>query len=594
MPDSVDDTIFTVSALDNFSETFDDLEESLMEAKASAEMVDPVELGAAIAEGMADIETFKRMIDSIDDDVTVDIDTDTDVPWEVASRQDRVDMMRMQTGQPLWETNPFDPQEGGALFSRSETATSDRGNLNAPDFRELIFGQREPISGGDMIPGEEIGGVAFPSRNERRFDPLREAINDFKDLRLSMGMFMNVMASLFPLLGIFVGALPAAIAGVGALAAAAFAAGAALYGLAGLGVIGLALEGGEFNFNQLQSRIQGMIDTFISAFGPLANAIEPMMLDLMSNIELAMFSVAQQMRPLLSLTDEARSIFNGLLSFIGPFVSSGIQFAEAFMPVLQLMGSVGGRLNVFNILADIIVETAPILWLLTDAIWNALPAIYQLSRGFLAFATVLTGAFSILLRVANTFPFLTRGVGVFVSVLLTALSATAIFSLLTGNLMRQMLGLAASFFQSVIPGVWSYASSMWGATGATIALTIATITLISVLTVGLGVAVGGLSTQFDVLGGNIRDATGSLKEFSRVGSRMSLPSTSMDDPSNYDRPSVSSSGTGGGMGSGSGGNTTVVAPDKETGNAVGHTLAWQDKQSETTSESDVNNRLHSN
>lgn len=588
MADEVDSLILEASVLDDFSENLDDLEEQLLKIQGQHEQMNPLDVDAAVAEAIGDLQALKAVQSSIDENMTVDVDTE----WEQkqifgnleTDKETMWQLFGIQTGEGLWQDNPFEGPEW-------EAGTRDRhGNFNAAP------GLWAEGAGGDVakdLVQAQRDAWDMDGPGDSRFKPLTDAIEQFKDLRLSMGLFMNILASLIPLVGVFVGALPAAIGGIAALGAAALAAAAGLYGLVGLGLLGMATTGGEFNFAKLQARIQEVLDSFLSAFAPIGDSLEPLMEDIFTNLEMLFFDVAMRMRQLMSLTDEARRGMNMLMGAIGPTLEQTVMLAEAALPLLLTVAQKLGEIDIFNIIADLIAETAPLIFYMASAIGRSLPAIYNLSRGFLTVSAALVGVFSGMVQLLNVVPFLAEGFGILIGLTLTAITASALYSLAMSSVATRVLAVAAGLFQSLIPGLYSTIAAEYGATVATLSLASAAALLLGILTFGLAPMLAGISSHFSILGDDISTATDELRSFSRMSRRTSMSGLGgsvdgMGGGPSYSKPtSAYTQGS-----SGTNVQNTVVAPDKETGNAVANTLGFMQRSSSKTDGDQVSDRQH--
>jgi len=632
----VSDTIFTVSAIDDFSETLDELEEDLWQVEAAAEKADPVDIDTAIAEAMSDLATYRGALASIPDEKTVDINTD-------AEGFEHLDMAMMREGMPLFGRNARDldeelssltlfPDDADSYYLDKANPNKDAhgftGNMND----ELIQSGFSPFTGGSKPTNNEWRELFFPDSPFDFTDDdtdvsahilpdadagpggmlnfpdtrigggdgrglgqmTKDIASDFGDLRLSMGLFMNLLASLLPLMGVFIGAIPAAVAGIVALGAAAIASAGALAGVAGLGLLGLATTGGEFDFAQLKERLQGLIDDFLAAFSPLGDAFAPLMSSIMDNMSMMFLDVAMHMQSLTTLTDEARTIANGLMGALGDVIEQTILFGRAAMPVLTGLMNFFANVGFAQAFADILADTLPMLTLLASHLVAVIPAVIKVSMGFLTIATTLTVLFTSLLQVIDVVPFLSQILGTLVATLLVAISASALYSLAQTQMMARIAAVATEIAAVYIPALHAHIAATIGATGATIALTIAALTLIGILTFGLVPILTSVSSGFGVVGNDIDSATSSLKDFNRIAGRTSMDGFGMGGTGEingprYSKPSgpTTTSGT-----TGSGGNTTVIAPDQETGNQLVSTLDFYGDSSGTEN-SDTENRLHS-
>lgn len=595
MPDGVDDAIFSVSAFDNFSDTLDDLEQDLGQIEAAVQVVDPIEIDAAIAEAAADIAKLQGAIRSLPDEKNIDVDINDDM--NAVSSQQMFNLMGIQTGEGLWQTNPFDPEEGGGLFDRGgggDDLNRLRGMNSAQVQRIDLFGQAD-IFDGPLGADERRGGLGPLATGSIPSDPsfrhIREAIDEFKDLRLTMGFFMNLIASLIPLLGVYVGALPAAIAGVVALGAAAAVAAGALVGIAGLGLLAMATEGGEWNFSALKAEFQALIDTFLSAVTPLAAAFEPLMQDMMGKLARTFYEVSNQMRGLIDLTGTARSLTTTFLRSLGDVADATIAFAKVAMPVFtEILEFVGG-VDWLGIFAEILSETLPMLGLLGAMLWAVLPPIYEISLGFLRIATVLTAVITSFFHLINIVPLAAQVFGALVSVMFVLITVSAVWSLLQTQAAQRVGLLIVAVYQE-IAALHADIAAKIGSTAATVALTLATAAFLGLITFGLVPALGLASSGFGVLGNDIDSAASSLKDFNRIAGRTSLDGFAFDGAGDMTGPSYSNPSESTSSSQNGGVNATVVAPDQETGNAVANTFAWKNSGSDTEN-SDVENRLNS-
>jgi len=567
MAGEIENLIVSASVLDDFSDTLDEFEQDLYKLDGVAESIFPIDAEMRIGEALRDIAKLKAALGTIDDDVDVDADMNS--------------LLRGEAD----ELNIFD-QPGGQMGRRDALGIF-QGARNRPssasEWRRILFGAG--AAGVDLgdLPAFGVGGPFMGEERDQRGlgGRLRELARDFSRLKFTMGGFMTLLANLAPLLGVFVGALPAAIAGVAALGAAAIAAAGALYGVLGLGVMGLATTGGEWDFDRLRNRVQGLIDDFLMAFSPLADAFIPIMEEGITMLSQLFFDVARSAQLALSLTDDLRWLMR-FVADAAPGATAGLAaFAEAAMPFMQAMINELAAIDWFRLFADIIAETAPFLVSMTAAIGRALPAIYNMSIGFLAMATALIEVVTRIIQLIGLHPLLARGFGLLISIILVAVAVTGLYTVAMGSVFTQAIRLAAQALPALIIELHSLIAAKIGATLATITLTAAIAGLLGLVTFGIIPAISTAAGGFGTLSGNIMSATEAMRQFNREGARVSGFS-----------PGATASGAGGPRYSRPG-SATVVAPDKETGNAVANRLSFGERTSDTVSSSDDANNLHS-
>jgi hypothetical protein len=609
MPEETESLILEASVIDDFSRELNELQQSLGEIEATEEAVDPVDIDVTIAEALAKIEAFDKRLDQLDNkDVDVDIDTDTGMPegfrgGGMAGGDEMADMMR------FFEREDGIMPLGGRLSEseidrRAENAIARARRIDIGTERENIVGQfataglRAGADEGtdladlpDMGAGAVAGGVTGFGLDERRngfrrwFDEAREgigeAIDEFKSLRLSMGMLMNMLASLVPLIGIFVGALPAAIAGVGALGAAALAAAGALTAVGGLAIGAMLFEGGELNVREAQEQLRDLLDVMLESFAPLMEALKPVAEALFRNAEFMARDLAQHMNLLTRLTDEAGQAIRWMAGVLGPAVEDIILFGEAAMPIISMVAGGIASIDFFEIFADIIVETLPLLAQFTKSFVGLFPIIYQASLAFFSFANAILSTFNLLLGLVGAIPGGMQAIGSLISVIFIAVSASSLWSIATSNVALRVYELGVTIYEYTLGYIYSYIAGQYSAAAATLATAAAATVLLGVITFGLAPAITFLTSKLAGTHSQIGSAADEMKRFRKEADRVNTPN--VGGPAEGDRGSYDRPGYG----------TTVVAPDKDTGNAVAATQSWRERSSETTPPGDVENRQHS-
>lgn len=573
MPDELDSLIISASVLDDFSDTLDELLAELSRIDAEEEDTFPIDADMRIAEFMVKAQQVKkelREIDRMDPEADVDVDQDPlqesveGIATRGAARAGMLGFMG----------------EGPAAHEFDETTIM-------PENLDIDIDRRASQAIGGTLSQTVEEAMDMPDLFEGRRDrsPARKLFQEFVDLRLFMSGFMNTMAALIPLMGVFVGALPAAIAGIGALAAAAIAAAGALAAPIGLGIGGMIFAGGQLDVAELQDQIRQTLDTFLQAFTPVMEALQPMVEGLFNQFRFLIRDLSRRSNILLQLTDDIAGGFQFLSETIGPALEDFILFGQAALPTMQLL--IGGLASFdwFKIFSSVLRQTLPLMDILATQIVAIVPAIFEISMGFFLVADAILALLGGLSRLITAVPFLGEGFGVLIGLLFTAISATALYSVAVNSALTRLVGLAIQGLGTAIPAIHTYIASMFGATAATWTMIAAASVLLGVLTFGLGPALGGVLGQFVGLGDGVSYATSELARFERQATRTSAPPMAGGPPgAGRAQP---------GYGPNRGGGMTVVAPDKETGNAVANTMRWQNGWSPSSPTSDINNRKHS-
>jgi hypothetical protein len=354
-------------------------------------------------------------------------------------------------------------------------------------------------------------GTGRLSRRKR----LREVMTD---MVFTMGKFHQIIASLIPLAGVLVGALPAAITGVVALGGAALAAAGALGAIGALGAMGMNLKAnGEMGLEALAEELDAIGQTFADAFAPLSRSLAPTLETALTSIEDMAGPLANASSGLLAFRDE----FVGVASFIErtlpSLVSEVIAFGHAITPIISgLVNQIGDK-DTIGFFAAQLEQALPSLIMLFNSVIEILPAIVRLSQGFLTVTAVIGLMAESLALVLNTFPVFTRGLGILVSMFLVATSAVTLWS-------AAMTGASGTILSYVIPSVIAAVEALTGYTLTTWQAYAATTALIGALTLGAG-ALASFAGEFSLLGGNVKDARKELEKFNRTGN--ALGSTSI-------------------------------------------------------------------
>lgn len=391
-----------------------------------------------------------------------------------------------------------------------QTVRGITGEGTMPDFLDAV----EELN--DVDPGL----TSFGGETRRRM-----LARSTDELRFTIRRFHQIFAAMVPLLGVFIGALPAAITALGGLAAAAIGAAGVLGAIGGLGVIGISLEQtGEIGLDPIVEELQSLGSTFKDAFGPLAESFTPIIRDFITEMELMAGPLATASSALL----EFRGMFEGFGQFLGDalpsFTRDFLAFTQAAMPVLQGIFNTLASVDIFGILASNLAKALPMLVLMGQSLMEILPAIVQVSHGFLVVASVLTYVVGVVSTIINTVPYLGEVLGILAGAFLTLTTAATMYNLAqttTITLARKWAAAAAGTlltgiktaiigFGKMVAAVWAYSSSMI----VSIALTA---TFIGLLTGGLAIALAGIASIFDDLTDSIGGARQELKQFQNEG-----------------------------------------------------------------------------
>lgn len=348
----------------------------------------------------------------------------------------------------------------------------------------------------------------------------RSLLRRMQDVSPKMGTFFALFAAILPLLFTFIGALPAAIAGVVALGGAAIGAAGALAAIGGLGLMGMGMEGGQFSMDALSEEWEELRKTFIEAFAPLATTFAPVVEDLIDDVG-RLFETLGQMRVLQSLRDEFSAIGDALVRVIPPLIAGFVELGEAAAPVLGDLVGFLATIDWGELFTDILRQTLPFLYNITDAILTMLPALFKLSMGFLSFVSILMDGVSALFAFIDMLGPLAPLLGVLISIFLTLVTVVSLYSKVT-----ELAAAVTGFFSGT--AVSSAVSSLQQLTIYQLLAAEASLTMASafaaaleVITLGLAtIAIGYFVTQLVKINnqiGGIRDKMKGLSDTS-VGS----------------------------------------------------------------------------
>lgn len=386
-----------------------------------------------------------------------------------------------------------------------------------------------------------------------KFGDLRQRMDNFN---LRMSDIHNLLATLIPLLVIFIGAIPAVITALAGLAAAAFAAAASLAAIAGFGAMGVGLVGGEFQMANLTEVWNQIRDGFIEAFAPLAERLAPLFLDAVDGLVMLFEQIANQGDALVEITDEARGFGQFVMGFLPDALRTLAAMVEALSPILSNIGdAISDNFNSFvRQLVYWTEQAVPVVASLVQTIVKALPTIINIGIQFAHVANQVLKLIGVFWQIISLGGLLNDGMGYLIASLLLAATAVSLLNkaavrfALAGlwsaitSLYRFMTAIALANSQVTLFGTTMLTSAI----GSLISFTAGIIKSIVAMTsftisayqaaiaaaafwtaVTLGAAsflipmIAGMGAEFLGLSGKIDQATNSLKEFDRVSGRTS-------------------------------------------------------------------------
>jgi len=400
------------------------------------------------------------------------------------------------------------------------------------------------------------GLTTLPTSADSAADNLLKRIQDFDATALN-----NLRASLFPLLVTFIGALPAAIAGVIALGGAAIATAAALGAVGAVGALGVVLADDQ----SLADIATNLKTSFIEEFGGIAEALRPTFMEAVDSVEQLFGSLADKAALLRGLTDDALNLQAAIERWLVGGFENVIGLAMVATDLFGALGSQVGDFSLSGAFAGVLAQLIDDLIIAASGIISMIPLILTLSEGFLRFVGALTSVLGWIGQLLNTFPLLTKMLGFAAAGILTAVSATLLWlaasKLLTGGLLET----AVVGMGSMIKSAYGYVASMFASTAATYSTVFAMYQLLlvlSALTLGL-YAVGSLAamaaSKWSLFGGEIHNARKELEKFSKVSANGDVGAFAASRSGRQDGQYVNYNDNR---------QTTIVAPDKQTGSKV--------------------------
>lgn len=572
------------------AEAIEDLEELQDELRKLAAQISKVD--ARGAEGI-DINT---RVDDISDDLAAmkakieayEASESIDIPMNVHDRS--FDEILGRSGRGLPGLTGAFQDDMLAAFARS-AGDMDFGGFNVPRGQGIS-------SGGDR---------SLRRRFSRLASSIDDAIENLTDFDLRMSDLHNAMARLVPLLLVFLGVIPTAVAALASLAAAAITAAGALVAIGGLGLLGAAGGRGQRpSMEDLQEQLTQIVDAFWEAFAPLAQALAPVFEDALDGLEMFFEAIAAEGDALMGLVDEMRAFGGFVTDFFPGFLRTLSGTLEALEPIFSRIGQFidDEFRGIMRDLVRVTLEAAPALGRLSRQIGAMLMTLAEMGVGFTRVATVILSVVGVVGSVLRLLGLTNEQIGLITGSLLAfasavLLSRTALISLATSGIKTAVAGIysfwiglmqansaltflsgttivsAITSFGSFVASVLTGSASLSTLTVSALSATGAVAALMTVLTLGAAVAVAGvalsIASNFFTMADGIDSATSSLKEFDRVAGR--TEGTDFN-PYGGDDPAGTRSGASGSVSGGNGGGTTI---NYESNNDTGDDRSNLDK-----------------
>jgi hypothetical protein len=462
----------------------------------------------------------------------------------------------------------------------------------------------EDISAGIDLRGGLLGDTKVGRKISNLSKGLSNASDEIGEFDLRMTDMHNMLARLVPLLLVFIGAVPAVVTALVGLAAAAVAAGSALLAIAGFGAMGVAMEGGEFNMQNLTDVLEEIQRDFLDAFAPLAERLEPLFRDAADAMTLFFNAVAQQGDALMELTDEARAFGQFMMDWVPDVLVAMAAMAEAFAPVFGAMGDALQDAQVLRTITKLAMEAIPAIAQMAENIIAAVPFLVRMSIGFAMVSNTIIELLSTLgsflrmigispevlglligslLGLASAVALTNTIMGSFIAkTMLSAIWSMRMFALTlvrTGSIMTAFKALVngtliKSMYSTVVAslagsgGMITFGSAVQFARSAVLSL-LATVPPLLILFGLLSVIVPKITDQFTSLDSSIQGATSAIKEFDRVSGKA-------DTAFNPYSGGGSSPDDGGGGISGPSGNVIIESSgDAEKDRSNGRYASWR-------------------
>lgn len=354
-----------------------------------------------------------------------------------------------------------------------------------------------------------------------------KAADSFDITNIRMSDMHNAMAQLLPTLVVFIGALPAAVAGIVALGAAAFAAAAGLAAIGGFGLMGAASARGDGDMMEgAQDILNEVTSDFTDAFSDISQRLAPLFEDFLDGLDRMFQQIANLEGILMNLTDEARAFGDFMSEWMVGLIRDLGLMAEAFAPVFGMIADFAEDMDLLEALTVFMSEALPDLVIMNRLLIGLLTRLTGMSQGFLEVANAVGIFLSFLFQLLNVMGFTNKEIGILIGFLLISitvvnlLSATFIRALIPALLQAgsYLIGMAGAVLSSNTT-LLSYIGTVSGASLASLAFSVSLYQILAALIVVTGgvyaliAAVGFLSSQFADVGADIDSATDSLEDF---------------------------------------------------------------------------------
>lgn len=566
-----------------------------MAAIENLEIIVEVDISSALA-ALSDLKQELREVSAAISQVDargaegIDIDTDVhDVERELAMARAKIEAFEQGTSVDI----PMHVHDRGfeEILGRAGASSVPELTGRWQDDMLAAFADAAPMDfGGFNRPRGR--GIDDRSRIMRRLTrmsgKIREAVGEMTDFNLRMSDMHNALASVVPLLIVFIGVIPTAVAAIAALATAAITAAGALVAIGGLGLLGAAGGGRRPSMEDLQNELSEVVDDAWEAFAPLANRLSSVFDSAMDGLERFFNAIVAEDDALMTLVDDLEA-FGGWFTEFFPKMLRGMSATlEALAPVFGGMAEFLNQSTMMRDLTRITLEAADALGTLTIQLGRMLLTLAEMGVGFTVVTTKILAFVGLINDVFIALGWTNEQLGMVIGSLLTLASAialantrlfafalqaaksaiVALYSFWVGliNANSAMTYLSATAIGNAIKSLGSFVIAVL--TGSTSLYTLATsaltatgavAALMTVITLGAAVALAGIAmsiaSNFFTMADGIDSATSSMKDFNRVAGKTSGTGF---NPYGGDRPAGAGDGRGTGTsGSGRSGGTTI-------------------------------------
>lgn len=391
---------------------------------------------------------------------------------------------------------------------------------------ESLLGDIAAIKAAGVFGGGGGGSRGGRTAADSAADATAGLFGNFSELDIRMTDLHNALARLVPLILVIIGALPALIGGLVGLAGAAIAATAALAGIAGFGALGFAMMEGDSIMEGFQEILSQVREDFLDAFTPLAQQLAPLFEDALDGLDMFFQALASRGDVLRDFEQVARSFGAFLLEDLPDAIAFLGQMAIAFEPVFAAIGEFfsSGRFGegFMQFMANVMSPFSDFMAILVDMA----PQLMEMSIGFLRVTNAILFVINAFIELLTLGGMFNEEFGFLVGTLLALATATFLWN-------SALIQTAVSGIVSLMKSIATVIGMLLGYETSTIAATIATygwafslLTLIGVVTFGVGAiaamsaTIGTVSSQFDSLTGSTNEATKAIRNFDRTTSNV--------------------------------------------------------------------------